>query len=129
MIDANAVTRAFLLPLLFGLCGERLYVGRDDPPPDYQPDHGAAVTMRVRGGQPGYEDEIYNLSWQVKCYGLDARAAYDCYRALHDALQGASTAAILHAEEEVAGQTLEEPDTGWFFTLSYWSIQLRNTEA
>lgn len=128
MIDANAIVRAALLPPLFALCGERIYTGRDDPPPGYEPDQGPAITMRVRGGQPGYEDEVYALSWQVQCYGLDASTAYSCYRALHTALHGVSTAAILHAEEEVAGQTLEEEDTGWYFTLSYWSIVLRNTE-
>jgi len=127
MIDANAKIREYLLtdvPLV-NLVGARIYAGRDVPPEGYQPQDGAAITFRLRGGSPDYDDALLTPSVQFKCYAATEIDAMTCYRALYDALHNGTGATVLHGESEILGQSLEEPNTQWPFVLSYFQIMLR----
>ena len=127
MIDPYTTVRAFLAgkSALTTLTGSRLYAGQDVPPPGYNPDDGQAITFRVRGGTRDYDDAILIPSMQFKCYGDTETTAYQCYRALVDALHNGHNVTINHAEEETFGQSLEEPDTEWHFVLCFFTIMLR----
>jgi len=129
MIDEMDLLRDFLLtvPGLTALVDDRIYAGRNVPPPDYRPTTGPAVTFRTRGGEGDYEDALLNESLQFKCYGETAVEAHETYRALVDALNLACSANILHAELEVAGQQLEEPETLWPLTLAYFLVLFRQS--
>lgn len=127
MIDANAKIREFLVadvPLV-NLCGTRIYAGRDVPPEGYNPADGDAITFKIRGGSPDYDDALLSPSVQFKCYGATELAAMACYRALYDALHNGTGATVLHGESEILGQALEEPDTQWTFVLAYFTVMLR----
>lgn len=132
MIDPNAKLLTLLEAdsALSTLCGNRIYAGRDVPPPGYQPkDDGAnnpAVCFRVRGG-PGFdlEDAILTPSFQIKCYGSTEINATTCYRTLVDALHNGSSADILRGVQESVGQLLEEPGTEWPFVLVFFTVHMR----
>lgn len=129
MVDAHTVVRAFLLADgdLVALVDDRVYAGRDVPPVGYTPDDGPCVVFKVRGGAPDYPDALLNPSLQFKCYGSDEVEAYQTYRAVYDALQNGHNASILHAESEVLGQLLREPDTEWVYALAFFVVQIRQT--
>jgi hypothetical protein len=128
MIDPNAKVLTLLeadTPLVT-LCGNRIYAGRDVPPPGYNPDDGSAITFRVRGGL-GFdeEDAILTPSFQFKCYGSTELNAMTCYRTLVDALHNGSSADVLRGIQESVGQLLEEPSTEWPFVLVFFTVWTR----
>lgn len=127
MIDALKTIRDFLLAdtTLAALVSTRVFAGRDVPPRGYVPGDGALITFRIRGGAPDYEDALLRPSVQIKCYGATEYAAETAYRALYDALQGGRGEQVLHAELETLGGQLEESETGWFFTVSFWRMLIR----
>lgn len=129
MIDPHTVIRDYLLldADLVGLVGNRVYAGRDVPPVGYAPGDGPCVTFRVRGGEPDYDDALLNPSVQFKCYAPDEPSSYEVYRALYDHLHNGQAAGIAHAESEVLGQLLEEPETDWHFVLAYFRVMLRKS--
>lgn len=132
MIDVNAKVLTLLEAdaTLVTLCGNRIYAGRDVPPPGYQPsDDGTnnpAITFRVRGGF-GFdeEDAIMTPSFQFKCYGSTELNAQTCYRTLVDALHNGSSADVLRGKLESPGQLLEEPGTEWPFVLCFYTVHIR----
>ena len=127
MIDPHTIVEGFL-DKQADLDGVLLYPGEDVPPPGYTPgDNGDCITFKVRGGDSDYEDALLRPSVQFKCYGSSEVEANACYRALYDALHNGSGEHVLHAEVETIGQTLEEPETGWYFVLSYFSVTLRQS--
>jgi hypothetical protein len=128
MIDPNAKVLTLLeanAPLVV-LCGNRIYAGRDVPPPGYKPADGSAITFRIRGG-PGFdeEDALLTPSFQFKCYGASEIAAQTCYRALVDALHNGYTVDVLRGIQESVGQLLEEPGTEWPFVLVFFTVWIR----
>lgn len=127
MIDAHAVILEYLEAQagLVGLTDSRIYAGRDTPPVGYKPDDGVCVTFRVRGGNPDYEDALLIPSVQFKCYASSEADAWALYRTLYDAVHNGNNAEVLHAESEVLGQLLEEPDTQWVFVLGFFVFMLR----
>ena len=127
MIDAHAIIRDWILdqPAVTALTASRVYAGEDVPPPGYKPGEGDALVFRVRGGLADYDDALLVPSVQVKCYSETPKGTDTLYRAFYDACHLARSAAILHAEAEVLGQQLREPDTLWPFNLSYWIFLLR----
>lgn len=128
MIDAQDIIRDYLLtdtPLV-ALVGSRIHAGRNVPPPGYQEaSDGDCLTFRVRGGRMDYEDALVIPSVQFKFYSTSEAGAQAGYRALYDALHGATSGDILHAEIDILGQTLEEPGTQWVFVLAFFTIMLR----
>lgn len=110
---------------LADLVGSRIFAGRDVPPVGYVPADGDCIVFKVRGGGPDYDDALLNPSVQFKCYSTDEVNAYALYRTLYDHLHNGTSSAILHAESETLGQILEEPETEWYFVLSYFTIMTR----
>jgi len=129
LVDLNSVIKAHLVTCadLADLISNRVYSARDVPPPGYDLDSGACVTFRVRGGDIDYPDALHRPSVQFKCYGQNDREAWQVYRALYDALQNTHSASILHAQLEVQGQSLEEPETDWPFVLTYFRFLIRES--
>lgn len=131
MVDVEKAIRDYLKirPELTQYTEARIYAGRDVPPVGYSlPDDGPCVTFRVRGGLADYDDALANPSVQFKCYGSTEYRARQVHRALYDVLQNGHDGAILHAEAEVLGQDLEEPDTHWPFVLSYFTVMVRQED-
>jgi len=129
LVDPHIVILGFLADdeTLVALTSSRIYAGRDVPPVGYKPSDGACVVFRVRGGGPDYDDALLNPSVQFKCYSEDEVAAFAVYQALYDRLHNGYSATILHAESEVLGQLLEEPDTEWRFVLAYFLVQIKQS--
>jgi hypothetical protein len=127
MIDALKLLRDFLLADAgyVAVVTGGTYAGRNVPPVGYDPGDGPCTVFDVRGGRPDYDDALLMPSVQFKCYGSSEVEANACYRALYDALHDATGEHVLHAEVETIGQTLEEPETGWFFVVSHFSVTFR----
>ncbi len=127
MIDAPKIIRDYLAAQagLTALTGTRIYAEVDTPPtPGYTPDDGGAVCFKIRGGSVDYTAAILKASVQFKCYGATEVAANQVYRALHDALDEAAAGTFKSAIQENLGQTLQEPDTGWYFTLVFFTVMV-----
>ena len=122
MIDIHVVLRAYLAGALYTTCGNRIYAGRDNPPSGYLPSQGNAIAFKTRDTGRDYEDAIQTGDFQFKCFGEDELDALTCYRALYDNLHNAKNSAILHAEQSGGGVPLEDPTTGWFYVLAYFSV-------
>ncbi len=129
MIDAEQIIRDFLVSSdLVAWTGARIYAGRDVPPEGYSlPTDGPCVVFKSRGGSPDYDDALLRPSLQFKCYGDSEYTAMAVYRALYDVLHNGFNENILHAEVEVTGQPLEEPDTRWRFVLCYFLAVIRQS--
>lgn len=127
MIDALRILRDYLVADadVLALVGDRIYAGRDVPPVGYTPAQGGCVTFRLRGGFPTYSDEFLVARVQCQCYGRDEVDAEAVYRAVFSRWHNAVSREIAHGECEVLGQTLEEPQTQWRFTLVYFMFMLR----
>jgi len=132
VIDPNAKVLALLEAdsTLVALVGDRIYAGRDVPPPGYQPKDNStnnpAICFRVRGGL-GFdlENALLVPSFQFKCYGSTELNAMTCYRTLVDALHDGSSADVLRGIQESVGQLLEEPGTEWPFVLAFFTVHIR----
>lgn len=101
------------------------YAGRSTPPVGYKPSDGACCVFTGRGGAADYEDALLVPDLQFKVYGASELAANTAYRALYDRFHDGRDANLIHAEIVTLGQTLEEPDTGWYFVLCYGFAMLR----
>lgn len=129
MVDAPTVILNYLLAVsaLTALTSTRIYAETRFPPPNYTPNDGSAICFARRGGNQDYEGVTLYPSYQFKIYGSTAAVANQAYRELHDALNHILTGA-LKGEMETLGQTLQEPDTGWFYVLAYYRFQIINEE-
>lgn len=127
MVDLHTTIRSYLILSsdLTDLVGTRIYAGRDVPPVGYVPADGDCIVFKVRGGGPDYDDALLNPSVQFKCYSTGEVDAYNLYRTLYDHLHNGKSSMILHAESETLGQILEEPETEWYFVLSYFTVTIR----
>lgn len=123
MIDVNERILTYLTsitPITTLTTTARLYAGRDIPPKGYHPNLGPALVWKVRGGGVGAGHSHLNPSVQFKAYGLDEVAATALDRALFDAFTRPSTGLFKSVENEVLGQLIEEPQTGWVAVLSFY---------
>jgi hypothetical protein len=127
LLDVERTWREWMVsqPGVTALTGARVYAGRDVPPVGYRITDGACVVSKARPGRVGYEGALYSVSFQVKAYGATEAAAMALYRAMYDALEGSTSARILHVELEGPGMPMEEPETLWPFVLSYWTVMMR----
>ncbi|MCB0106906.1 MAG: hypothetical protein KDE53_13385 [Caldilineaceae bacterium] len=123
MIDHLATLRTYLAaqPALTTLVSSRIYAGRTYPPKGYTPGQ-RAICFNSRGGQVAYHAQTLRDSIQFKCYGADEVDAMTVYRALVDVLHDASGVDIRHAELEISGYPLQEPETDWHFVLTYFTV-------
>ena len=121
-VDAAAVALAMGNAALATAVSNRIY-GGDAPPVDYSP-AGGAVCIKSRGGATRYSPLI-NCSFQVKCYGPTAPAAWQIYQLTYDALHEAHNGRVAFSQSEVTGQQLTEPGTGRVFILAYFRMDIR----
>lgn len=137
MVDDLAVLRAFLASNadLSALVGTRVWGRRREPKENWKPSDGACVVFARRGGT-GDRDQlgkVVSFSYQFKCYGGGAvvpaqeLSATAVYRAVYDALNVASNYQILGCQTEGMAVDLEEPDTGWPYSLAFFRVQFRNS--
>ncbi len=122
MIDVPLAIRTYLVaqPSLTALTGQRIWAERLMPPAGFVPAQGGAIAYRLRGGNVTYET-LLNPSVQFKCYGANEAVAQSVYRALFDVLhEPAQSRPFKQSLCEVLGQTLDEPDTGWTFVLTFF---------
>lgn len=91
------------------------------------------LMYRIRAGATDIDVPIHDLQVDFFCYGGSDTfdASYSIYRQLHDVLHGKTSMKvndgfIISASEIVKGQNLVDPDTKWLFTLTTYSITLRN---
>lgn len=123
MIDTLATLRTFLASqtALTTLTSTRLYAGRTYPPPDYTPGQ-YALCFNGRGGSIDYASRLISESFTFKCYGADELTAMTLYRTLVDVLHDKNSGNLRSAELEVLDYPLQEPDTGWHYTLTFFRV-------
>lgn len=129
MVNIPAAIRTHLLtkPAITALTGTRIYANRDVPPTGYTPDQGAAICFASRGGSVNDESSTHlRESYQFKCYGLDEVAAHSLSLALYDALHEARFWPVRQSMAEALPQPLEEPETQWRYSLSFYSFFFAN---
>lgn len=126
MIDAPAVIRTYLLTqmALTTLTSTRVWSERSTPVAGYKPADGGAVAFKIRGGTTIYSGQAASPSVQFKCYGADELTANAVYRGLFDALNNKQGSGVKAAYIDVLGQSLTEPDTGWPFVLTFYTVWL-----
>lgn len=127
MTDVEAVLRAYLAGQagIAALAGNRIYAAVD-PPAGYTPDDGAAIVLGIRGGGQAYHSKTLIASVQMRCFGATATAARALDRALYGALNDKQAAGIPWARLDVLGTLLMDPETGWQYVLSYWTVMVSN---
>lgn len=130
MVDAAATLLTYLeaQSSLTALTSTRIWAETNEPPPGYEPAAGVAICFKTRGG-PGFdeEDAILTSSFQFKIYGATRVLSRACYRALCDVLHSNRGAGILMGNLEAPGETLQEPDTDWYFTLCFFTVDFINS--
>ncbi len=130
MVDASLtlLTHLEAQSALTALTSTRIWAETNEPPPGYEPTDGAAICFKTRGG-PGFdeEDAVLTSSFQFKIYGSTRALSMACYRALVDALHSNRGSGILMGNLEAPGETLQEPDTLWYFTLCFFTVIIINS--
>lgn len=123
MIDPLLTMRSYLADksLITAQVSDRIYAGAVYPPSEYQPGQ-KAICFNGRGGQLDYHSQTLRDSLQFKCYGADEVAAMGLYRTLVDILHDGQDANIRSAQLEISGYPLREPETGWHYTLCYFTV-------
>jgi hypothetical protein len=134
MIDGNAVIYNLLTATgtgLFTLVGSRIYCPH--VPVGYA-NSVTAIEFFRRSGTSMREHETLYPSYQFKCYGGSPNhaTAESVYRALCDVLRTAENrcvtgGVVLQTKEEVMGQAMTDPDTGWPSIVTFWQIIMRPT--
>lgn len=127
MIDVLEEIRDFIKtkPAITAYTEDRIYAGRNVPPPGYEPANGQAIAFRVRGGLPQYDDAVLGVSVQVKIYGETEVEANELYRVFYDQMHNSAGSVVRYAMCEQIGSTLSEPDTEWIFVLTYFGFVIR----
>lgn len=94
------------------------------------------ITLRCRGGEsyPEIPDWI-KPSFEVACWAADPVTARQIYLAFREIVHGAlgvtvsvagyDDAFIAVALEEVQGQDVTDPETGWALVISYYQLTMR----
>lgn len=130
MVDAAQVLLDYLQSqaTLTALTSTRIWAETNEPPPGYEPADGAGICFKTRGG-PGFdeEDAILTPSFQFKVYGLTRTLSRACYRELCNVLHSNRGARILMGNLEAPGEILQEPDTDWYFTLCFFTVNFINS--
>lgn len=126
VVDAQAVIRAMTAgrPEVAAVAGDRVWA-ETELPEVYEIEDGPAVLLNVRGGEVSYSDSILNVSVQVQCYGQTQRDAWRMFQALYDGLHGRSGAQVKRVRMDVMGQLVREPDTQFYFVISFWTFWLQ----
>jgi hypothetical protein len=135
VIDAHDALRAYLIaasPLRTLLGGNFVFV--PEVPASFtgltMPDK--AISFRISGGQSLPYNKTQRARAVFRCWGTTSEEARDVYAALYDRLNGqqglvVGNVAIHGADESVPGEPLEDPDTGWPFIHTVYTVTLSTT--
>jgi hypothetical protein len=134
MIDTNAAFRSWLLQsdAIQAMTEGRVYC--PDLPEGIDPSNGVAITFQRRGGNADLYLPIVSPSITVKCWaGRDqAVQANQLYRAVFDQVHGqnnvnlADLGYVLSCFEQVQGQDVTDPDTGWATVVTFFQLTMRS---
>ena len=135
MIDAHDALRTFLIadsPLRTLLGGNFVFV--PEVPASFtglqMPEK--AISFRFNGGLSGKMNKTQQARVVFRCWGTTSDEARDVYAALYDRLNGQQglligNVAIHGADEESPGSPLEDPDTGWPYIFTVYTVTLSTT--
>ncbi len=135
MIDAHDALRSFLIadsPLRTLLGGDFVFV--PEVPGNFtglqMPEK--AISFRFTGGLSGQYNKTQRARAVFRCWGTTSDEARDVYAALYDRLNGqqglvVGNVAIHGADEDIPGEPLEDPDTGWPFIHTVYTVTLSTT--
>jgi hypothetical protein len=117
---------------VIALVGDRVYARRRTPPETWKPADGPCIVFSRRGGNwHDEENSAVSISYQFKVYGGDVHqhkqelGAVQLFRALYDGLLFSHCRPIMGIQCEGMPADLEEPATGWPFTLAFFRVQYR----
>ena len=131
-VSTDATVVAFLLEDAdLGLLVEtRIWGGISTPPraANYNPASGAALCLQTMTGVDDYTDLLRHERVQFKCYADTRAEADELAGVLHGALQGESTANMMWARRTITPRVLAEPETGWIFAFTQYSIMVHQEE-
>lgn len=129
MIDVHSALRTFLIaasPLRTLLGGDFVYW------PELPAGVSGAtkrIAFRVNGGLTSDGLRMQGARVNFRCYGESSYEAMRVYRALYDRLHDTQNFIVegvgFHgALEQVPGQPLEDPGTGWRFVFAVYSVDV-----
>jgi hypothetical protein len=137
MIDPHDALRAYLIaasPLRTLLGGD--FVFAPEVPATFtgltMPEK--AISFRVTGGLSNPYAKTQSARVTFRCWGTTSDEARDVYAALYDRLNGqqglvVGSVAIHGADEDSPGEPLEDPDTGWPFIHTVYTVTLSTTSV
>lgn len=132
MIDTTAIVRNFILsrPGVAAQVVDRVYAVRIPEDLSVEPQIPKFILLSGVGGQASLELPFLEPTIQVKCFGPSPKLAREVYREVFDGLHGIdnyyfSGGYVVFSYEEVQGQDLIDPSTGWAFVLSFFKFRFR----
>jgi hypothetical protein len=117
--------------VLSTLVGDRVY--NPQVPPDFAND-APTIALHRAGGTSEHAHPQYETTYWVKCFGgtNSHEEANQVYEALQSCLQRQSTTGlptasgvVMSCREEITGQDLFDPGSGWPYVLSLWRFKTR----
>lgn len=118
------------------ITGDRIYARRRTPPETWKPSDGACIVFSRRGGNwHDEENAAISVSYQFKVYGGGIHQhqqeweSQQLFRAVYDHLLFSRCHPIMGCQCEGFPADLEEPDTGWPYTLAHFRVQYRQEVA
>jgi hypothetical protein len=95
-----------------------------------------AVVVRKRGGYSETEvPPVFDPSFAIECWAMEAPDAQQIYGVIRDLMHGAtsvdlgSAGFVILCLEEVPGQDVTDPVTGWPMVFAYYHVRLRGPAA
>jgi len=131
-VSTDATVVAFLLTDvdLEALVETRIWGGISTPPraANYNPASGAAICLQTISGVDDYTDLLRHERVQFKCYANTRAEADELAGVLHGALQSGRTGKMKWARRTITPRVLAEPETGWIFAFTQYSIMIHQEE-
>lgn len=128
--DEKVVAFLLLDVDLEALVESRIWGGISTPPrgADYKPADGPAICLQTISGVDDYTDLLRHERVQFKCYAGSRSDADQLAGVLHTALQGERTSDIMWARRTTTARVMAEPETGWVFAFTQYSIMIHQEE-
>lgn len=137
MVDTTQIVTQFLLQVAGVQAEVSSRVYGVTVPENFEPGNLPAalpkfVLLTAVGGHADLNLPFVEPTYQIKCFGPSPPEARGVYRAVFDALHAIDNVyfpswLIVWAREEVQGQDLIDPETGWFFVLSFFNFRFRRS--